>query len=289
MVRRSPQASRRLPKLWSPVAQPPSFGPLSIRIASALVLAPPALGAVYLGGPYAEALVLLVAAVLAWEWARLCGEGRLERSGWIVIAASILAVLLAAFGLYAMAGWLLLAGALVAGLSAFHSAHERAAAPWYAFGVVYVALPTIAFLWLRRDPSDGLGLVIWILAVVWATDIMAFFCGRAIGGAKLAPSWSPKKTWAGLIGGAVAAFIAGFGVALYNEWQNPGLIAGLSVLLALVEQSGDLLESRVKRRFGAKDSSNLIPGHGGLLDRVDGLLAASLAVAAVVWVRGATL
>ncbi len=271
------------------MSQPPSFGMLSVRIASALVLAPPALGAIYLGAPYVEALVLMVVAVLAWEWARLCGGGRLERSGWIAIAASFLAVLLAAFGLYTTAGWLILAGALATGLSAFHSAHGRAAAPWYAFGVVYVAVPTIAFLWLRRDPSDGLGLVIWILAVVWATDIMAFFCGRAIGGAKLAPRWSPKKTWAGLIGGAVAAFAAGFGVAFYNEWQNPGLIAGLSVLLALVEQSGDLLESRVKRRFGAKDSSNLIPGHGGLLDRVDGLLAASLAVAAVVWVRGATL
>jgi phosphatidate cytidylyltransferase len=131
--------------------------------------------------------------------------------------------------------------------------------------------------------------LLWVLGVVWATDTGAYIAGRRIGGPKLAPRVSPNKTWAGLFGGIAAAGLVGLAAAALVAGVSPWIAAPLSAALAIVEQAGDLFESAVKRRFGVKDSSNLIPGHGGVLDRVDGLLSVSLAVAALSWMVGHTI
>jgi phosphatidate cytidylyltransferase len=154
---------------------------------------------------------------------------------------------------------------------------------WLALGVAYVGLPCLALIWIRVLPDGGLATLLWVLALVWATDTGAYVAGRGIGGPKLAPTISPHKTWAGLFGGVLAAAFVGLAAALWAASASIPKVVLVSAGLALVEQVGDLFESGVKRHFGVKDSSNLIPGHGGVLDRVDGLLAVSLAVAALSW------
>ncbi len=157
---------------------------------------------------------------------------------------------------------------------------------WLAAGVVYIAVPCIAIIWLRSDAAVGRQAIFWLFAVVWATDIGAYFAGRGIGGPKLAPRISPGKTWAGLLGGMVCAALVGAATALLLDLSRAAPLIVISALLAVVAQAGDLLESMVKRRFGVKDSGHLIPGHGGVLDRLDGLLTAAPAVAALTLVAG---
>ncbi len=168
--------------------------------------------------------------------------------------------------------------------SASGAAHRRWL--WLAAGAVYIAVPCIAIIWLRSDAAVGRQAVLWLFAVVWATDIGAYFAGRGIGGPKLAPRISPGKTWAGLLGGMVCAALVGAATALLLDLSRAAPLIVISALLALVAQVGDLLESMVKRRFGVKDSGHLIPGHGGVLDRLDGLLTAAPAVAALTLVAG---
>ena len=155
-----------------------------------------------------------------------------------------------------------------------------------AVGAIYIALPCIALIWLRSDAAVGRQTIFWLFAVVWATDIGAYFAGRGIGGPKLAPRISPGKTWAGLFGGVVCAALVGAATALLLDLSRTAPLILLSALLALVAQAGDLLESTVKRRFDAKDSGSLIPGHGGVLDRRDGLLTAAPAVAVLNLIAG---
>lgn len=265
-----PQASPEKPKKAS----------LLVRVASALVLAPPILAAFYYGTPYSEAVVLLAAGLLTWEWSRLCGGGRLGLAGIVAIGGSMAAVAAGALSLYPVSSWLIAVGAMAVLLAA---RREPGKPIWYVYGLLYSALPCLGLLWLRQDPEQGRALVFWLLFVVWATDIGAYFAGRAIGGPKLAPRFSPNKTWAGLVGGAVCAAAVGAGMAALRplggpEWP-PLTAAGASLLLALVAQTGDVFESGIKRHFGVKDSSQLIPGHGGLMDRLDGLIAVTLVVA----------
>jgi phosphatidate cytidylyltransferase len=150
---------------------------------------------------------------------------------------------------------------------------------WQGFGTVYIGLPSIAIIWLRAQAPGGLATMVWVLALAIAVDTGAYAAGRSIGGPKLAPRISPNKTWAGLLGGIAAGMVVGAVAALWlgapSVW--PRVLA--SALLGIVEQAGDLMESGFKRYFGVKDSGHLIPGHGGFLDRVDGLLAVALAVA----------
>lgn len=137
-------------------------------------------------------------------------------------------------------------------------------------GLVYVGLPVLALLWLRNLPNDGLVLTFWALSLVWATDIGAFFAGRTIGGPKIAPAISPSKTWAGLIGGMAAATLLAAG---FHRWfALPMLLVYVTPLLAVAAQAGDFFESWMKRRAGVKDSGTLLPGHGGVLDRLDGVV-----------------
>jgi phosphatidate cytidylyltransferase len=164
---------------------------------------------------------------------------------------------------------------------------ERAA--WIAFGVLYVAAPCLAVLWLRDGVQFGREIVMWLAITVWTTDMAAFACGKIVGGPRLAPSISPAKTWAGFVGGVAgavgvsAALVALFG--LETTWF--GAVLGLGV--GLVAQAGDLLESGLKRRFGVKDTGALIPGHGGALDRMDAMMTAAPFVAALVWLNGGRL
>lgn len=143
-------------------------------------------------------------------------------------------------------------------------------AGWMVAGFVYALLPALALLWLRDRAPQGLELVFWVFIVSWTTDIGAYFAGRAIGGPKLAPSISPNKTWAGLIGGMVSAALAGWAWTQYV--MLPVSLIWLAPAFAAAAQGGDLFESWLKRRAGTKDSSTILPGHGGILDRLDGLV-----------------
>ena len=254
---------------------------LGLRIASALVLGPPVVIVLYLGPPSSDILILGLGGAAAWEWARLCGRGAVDGAGWVAIGTVAAALATGALGHFAVAVWIMVAGAMAATVWATRAG--RTDPIWLGLGVVYIAAACIAFLWLYRWPTPGSEVVLWLVAAVWGTDAGAYFAGRSIGGPRLAPSISPKKTWAGLGGGALVAGIVG---AVAAPWVWPGETAALvtlSVALALVAQVGDLFESSLKRRFGFKDSSNLIPGHGGVLDRIDGLLAAVLLFGGVSW------
>lgn len=259
---------------------------LPVRVVSALVLAPPALVLLYLGSPYSDVMICTVAVLVAWEWARLCGDGVVGMPGAALIATVLAASTTAALEFYSVSSWVIAAGSAAAALAA--TRNRSGNAMWYAIGGVYLGSAMLAFLWLRSDPFTGRAVILWLIVVVWATDVGAYMAGRSIGGPRLAPGISPGKTWAGLAGGALAAAAVGSAAVLVLgmgtvDMVGLGRITLLATVLAVVAQAGDLFESHLKRRAGAKDSSNLIPGHGGVLDRIDGLLAAALALGGVVW------
>lgn len=205
-------------------SSPSSLGP---RIVSAAVLAPVVLALVYTGGWPFNALVALMALILASEWSNMVGK--------------------------------------------------RPA--WLGLGVVYIAFACWALWRLRLDPEWGRMSLFWLLAVVWGADTGGYFFGRAFGGPKLAPAISPNKTWSGFLGGTLAAALGGWAVVAYMKGDAGLEIVLYSAALGVVSQLGDLFESWIKRRFGVKDSGSIIPGHGGLFDRVDGLVAAALIAA----------
>ena len=254
------------------------------RILSSLVLAPPVLAAVYYGTPWFELMLMLAAAEMAREWTRLCDDGRTMPAAWVIAAGTIVAIGLASR--VGMAEALIAVGASASLTFVLVLPRGRSIATWLAAGAPVVAMPCLAFIWLRFDTEQGREICFWLLAAVWATDIGAYAVGRAVGGPKLWPQVSPKKTWSGLIGGVIAAGSVGFVTSwlLGNDRAIALIVAGFVV--AVVSQGGDLAESAVKRRFGVKDAGMLIPGHGGLLDRVDGLIAAAPALAIAMWLFG---
>ena len=256
---------------------------LRVRLGSALILIPVALVAVVLGAPYFDALVAAAAGLMAWEWVRLCSGGRLPAAGVLAIAVAVAATVAVSFLPVWQAVSIVAVGAALVGTLA---ALTGGAPLWLALGTLYAGLPCVAILWLRAAPATGLETLLWLLVLVWAIDSGAYAVGRAVGGPKLAPVISPKKTWAGLAGGVAAAMAVGAVAGFLIDGASPWVLAAASLVLALVEQAGDLGESALKRRFGAKDSSGLIPGHGGVLDRVDGLVAVILAVALASAVTG---
>jgi phosphatidate cytidylyltransferase len=237
------------------------------RVAAALVLAPAAIAIAYAGGWFWTALVTVAAIGLYVEWLMIVGSARQRR---VVVSGGLA---LAISGLCLAAGRIdaaLLASAL--GLAAVALLSPQRAF-WSAAGFVYAATAEIASVLVRLDQTWGLAALILILLVVWVTDIGGYFAGRGIGGPKLWPRISPRKTWAGAIGGFAAslAVAGGFAAAGLGK-TGPMLLMG--AVLSIGSQLGDLLESAVKRRFGVKDSSHIIPGHGGLMDRLDGFIAA---------------
>lgn len=251
------------------------LGDLAVRFASAVALGAPFLLAVHAGTPYFDLVVIAAAALLAWEWSRLTGDGPGTGRRSAVFIACATACVVAASALSVSAG-LAAAAAAAAGLLLW-----RRRQAWLAAGIVYLTLPCIALLWLREHAADGRGIVFWLIAVVWASDVGAYFAGRILGGPKLAPAISPNKTWAGFFGGAGAAAVTGAVAGPLLGADRPVLLIAVSVLLGISAQAGDLFESWLKRRFDVKDTSALIPGHGGVLDRVDGLMAAALLLALI--------
>jgi len=250
-------------------AQTGVVGDLKTRAASGLVLAAIALVAVWLGGIWWAIVAAIAAAIVHWEWTTVTG-GRMATAAPLT-AAVVVATLAAGLGQPGT-------GLAIAGL-ALVIVLVVAREPWRPAGVVYAAALGISLVLLRNTPESGVHAVIFLFAIVWATDIGAYFAGRFFGGPKLAPVVSPKKTWSGAIGGLVAALVAGVVVGWSSDVAIGPMLVLIAILLSVVSQIGDLFESWVKRRFGVKDASHLIPGHGGLMDRVDGLtFAAVLAV-----------
>ena len=147
---------------------------------------------------------------------------------------------------------------------------------WLAAGFVYAGTLFAAPMILRRDAEFGFAAILLLFAIVWATDILGYFAGRAFGGPKLWPAVSPKKTWSGAVAGTLGSTLIAIAVAAYFGWFRSGTFIAVALLLSMVAQLGDLLESWIKRKFGAKDASQLIPGHGGVMDRLDGFWAAVL-------------
>ena len=256
------------------------------RVVSSLVLATGVLVVLLIGGWLFVAAVLAAAMIVADEWARLAGAAAPTAA--VITAVAAGTPIIAVLALVAGAGSWALATMLVAPLlgigiaASLGSGHlDRVAG-----GALYVGLPALALVWLRSDAAAGAAYVLWLLLVVWSTDICAYFVGRAVGGPKLAPRISPGKTWAGLLGGMGGAGLIGGLVALAcgaGFW----LAAPVAILLAVVAQFGDLFESMLKRKAGVKDSGHLIPGHGGLLDRIDGLVFAAPVFAGLVWLVAA--
>ena len=253
---------------------------LRLRLLSALALVPIALAVVAAGSwVYALGVALLVT-LMALEWRHL-SEARFGRrygrlAGAITLVVGLLATTLAALGRPRDALVCILIGMTLAGLMAWARA---AAAMWASIGVALIGLPAVALVWLRSVPELGLGLLLWLLIVVWTTDTAAYAVGRRVGGPRLAPLISPGKTWSGLGGGVVGASLAS-AITLWALGSERLLhAAGLGAVFAVLAQLGDLAESALKRRAGVKDSGSLIPGHGGVLDRVDGFLLTAPALA----------
>jgi phosphatidate cytidylyltransferase len=251
-----------------------------IRVATALIIAPLGLWAVYSGG---ITLMLATAAcgiVAAFEWTRMAAQTEVGWVRWAQYAALGLgaagAVFAAPHGLEAVALASLLGCAAACGLAVAGKGSMSS----MAFGAIYTSLPFGCFIWIRELAPQGQWLLLAVLVIVWTTDIGAYFAGRGFGGPLLSPKDSPNKTWTGAIGALVCAGLAGAAVARagggdFAHW----LVFGLT--LSIVSQLGDLLESRFKRLYGVKDTSGFVPGHGGVLDRLDGLMAATVAAALI--------
>lgn len=248
---------------------------LQIRIVSAIVLAIVILGLVWLGGVVCRVLAALVAAIVYYEWATMRRLPTGSAHQWVTALCLAAVLLLLVLDVEAKT---LFAATMVAVVVAAVHGWWRADGLWNASGIAYAAVSGITLALIRNDDQVGLFALLFLFAVVWATDIFAYFVGRTVGGPKLAPAISPSKTWSGAIGGAVGGVAAGALCAVLAGWGGGAWIALVALVLAVVAQLGDLLESLLKRRQGVKDSSHLIPGHGGLMDRVDGLVAAGWAL-----------
>jgi len=251
------------------------------RVIAALVLAPLGIAAAWYGGWFWVGLVTITIVGLLGEWQMIVGNLRPMALMWGYLALGTagiclgiekfdLANLCVALGLFAM--------------FLFSAPAQRS---WSAIGLAYTAAAMFACVLVRRDPSHGFLALIFVFLVVWITDILGYFVGRGLGGPKLWVRVSPKKTWSGAIGGVFGcmAFAAAFAGAGYGKLA-PMLL--LATVISIISQLGDLFESAVKRQFGVKDSSQIIPGHGGLLDRLDGFMAAIIAAAVIGYMRSGT-
>jgi len=253
---------------------------LTLRIISALVLGGFVLAALYYGSYVWLAAIGIMTLGLVIEWVSLVDMKRPALSA-ALLGALIFSALFSTqeFGIE-KPGFVLLVSAVVlmfSGLVTGISSVKR-----FGFGLAYIGAPVLALFWLRNLP-DGAGLIItlWLLLVIWATDSFAYFVGRAIGGPKLFPIISPKKTWSGALGGVLGAAVTG--IALHWAFQLSGSFIAIAVIsgsVSILSQFGDALESTIKRDFNVKDSGKIIPGHGGLFDRLDGLLVTAPVIAA---------
>jgi phosphatidate cytidylyltransferase len=242
------------------------------RLISGMVMAALAAGALLAGQHAFNALVFLLALILSWEWGRLVHGRSAEIVVAVHIGAAALAVGLAALGFVGLGLLALPIGAILAMLLSL-GRHPLFA----ALGVFYAGLPAVTLIWLRSDATYGLRAAAFVIVLVIAADTGAFLAGRGLAGPKLWPGVSPNKTWAGLFGGVLAGALVGGLMALAVPGASALRLGATAAVLAFLAQLGDLMESAFKRRFGAKDTSALIPGHGGIMDRVDGLVVAATA------------
>jgi phosphatidate cytidylyltransferase len=243
-----------------------------VRLASGLGMGAVAAAFVFTGVVPFVVLVVAVALLLSWEWSRLVHGPEADAVLAVHLAAAFAASVLAALGLVGLGLLALAIGAILAMVLSLGQNSVYA-----ALGVFYAGLPAVAIIWLRSDGTLGLLAVVFLIVVIVTADTAAYVSGRLLGGPKLWPRVSPNKTWAGLIGALVACAVVGgcFWFALADA--SPLWLAGTAATLGLVAQAGDMAESALKRRFGAKDTGALLPGHGGIMDRVDGLVAAASA------------
>ncbi len=253
-----------------------SFGS---RVIAAAVMIPLAIGLTWVSGWPFSLLILFCAGMIAREWARLCGGAQsyipslaLATGALLIIAGS------SATGRYdiGLGGCVVLYIALGRVPIGLNTQRGR---EWLAAGSLAIVPAGLSLIWLRNIPGDGFDLIVWLFAVVWTTDTAAFLVGRAVGGPRLAPTISPAKTWTGSLAGLAGAAIMGFALSYAVTGELLGLAAVAGAIIGLASGAGDLCESYMKRRFNAKDSGALIPGHGGVLDRLDSLLAAAPAAA----------
>jgi phosphatidate cytidylyltransferase len=249
---------------------------LMLRILSSLVLVPAAIAAAYFGGIVFIAFWAVAAIAVLWEWDTLvCAHDRN-----LVLATGAVALAGAAVLLERDRSGIALA-LIALGAFAVTALASKVRAMWCAGGLLYAAAILIAPVLLRSDADHGFAAILFLFVVVWLTDIAAYFVGRAIGGPKLMPRVSPKKTWSGAVGGTLASIAGGVVVAHQFGIERLAAVALLALVLSIVSQAGDLAESAIKRHFDAKDASQLIPGHGGLMDRLDGFVAAAAAAALI--------
>jgi phosphatidate cytidylyltransferase len=253
---------------------------LSLRVASAAVLVPIVLAVAYFGGWLFLVLCVLGAGGILWEWTRLVtgrADPRILAPGWVALIA---ALAFAGTGEAGAAASAIAVGAAVAGVAAGTGSGGQGVqirGAWAALGVVYAGVAFVGPALLRNDAELGLQAFLFLAVTVWMTDICAYLVGRAVGGPLLWPQVSPNKTWAGAIGGLAGGVAGGTLVAYASGLGRLAVVGVIALVLSTLAQAGDLSESAIKRHFGAKDTSGLIPGHGGLMDRLDGFLVAALA------------
>ena len=253
---------------------------LTLRVASAVVLAPAALAVTYFGEwPFGIFWTAAAVAVM-WEWSALVDRAGGQLAFGAGAVAIIVSALMTEFSRPMVAILLIMLGAFA--VVVFAPAARRL---WMAAGLGYAGALALAPIFLRDDPQLGIAAILLVFIVVWATDIIGYFVGRAIGGPKLAPSISPKKTWSGALAGTLGAVML---AALFAPYAGVRVIPVVAIAfsLSIASQAGDLLESAVKRHFDAKDAGTLIPGHGGVMDRLDGFWAAICVATSVGILRG---
>jgi len=247
---------------------------LRLRLFSAAFMAPIVLMAVYLGGIVFAGVLTCAIAIGVYEWLRLINPHGTPRTA--AFACGMVLLIMAGGFLFSMTFGAILGLLFTIVLFLLAVKNQEPSPKLTALGIPYMAGSGLALLGLRLNPENGLGLFLFLLTVVWGTDIGAYVVGSIVGGKKLAPTISPSKTWAGLFGGIALASLGGYVLALLCGARNPSVAFLLSPILALIAQGGDLFESFFKRRAGVKESGDLIPGHGGVLDRIDGLVFAGI-------------
>lgn len=262
-----------------PGAEPNNWSDLGPRAASGIVLAASGVTAAWFGGPWLAAACGAAVVIMSYEWARMSEPRALAPAFLFALAGSLGAVMLSSVHLLGIGVVWLAACALCSGARrrSFFAVLETVG------GVLYIGLPPALFLWLRDRAPEGLATILVLFAIIWSADIFAYLGGKLIGGPKIAEGLSPHKTWSGIVSGVVAGAGAGLACgALFSvaaDFRLAWLAIGASI--AFTGLMGDLFESFLKRRFGVKDASRVIPGHGGVLDRLDGLMAATLLAGAV--------
>ncbi len=247
---------------------------LRARIVSGLVLASAGASAAWFGGPWLAAACGAAVVAMSYEWARMSEPSSLDQAFAFALLGSLGAVLISSWGyLWLATSWM----AICAGASACRR-RDLAGVLETAAGALYVGLPPAVFLWLRDRGPEGRDTILAMFTLIWSADIFAYFGGKLVGGPRVSRGLSPNKTWSGIVAGTLASAAAGFviGASIHQEEEMQQLWFAIGALVGFTGLMGDLFESSLKRRFGVKDASGLIPGHGGVLDRIDGLMAASL-------------